>query len=66
MVRAPPVVMLTTQPERCLMTLRKGCEGLRRLIRPPVLGVARMQMYDGGAGRRRGNGGIGDFLGRDR
>src|SRR3990170_6303991 len=40
MVAAPPVVMLTTHPERCLITLRKGSKasGLwseRPSLRPP-------------------------------
>ena len=66
MVGAPPVVMFTTTSERCLITLRKRREGLRRLVGPAVLRVARVQMHDGGAGFGRADRGIGDLLGGHR
>ena len=64
MVGAPPVVMLTTTPERCLITLRKGAKASGRLVGPAVLRVARVQMHDGGAGFGRADRGIGDLLRR--
>ena len=41
-------------------------ERLRRLIRPAVLGIARMQMHDCRAGLRGADRRIGDFARRDR
>ena len=62
MVGAPPVVMFTTTSERCLITLRNGREGLRRLVGTAVLRIARMQVHDRGAGLGRADGGVGDLL----
>ena len=66
MVGAPPVVMFTTTFERCLMTLQERREGLRRLVGPAVLRIARVQMHDRGAGLGRADRGIGDLLGGHR
>ena len=66
MVGAPPVVMLMTQFERCLMTLQERLEGLGRLVGLAGLRVARMQMDDGRAGLRRADRRVGDLLGRHR
>src|SRR5579859_3077553 len=39
MVAAPPVVIFTTQPERCLITLRKGAKASRLWSGRPSFGL---------------------------
>ena len=61
-VAAPPVVMFTTQLERCLITLRKGAKASWLWSGRPSLGSARVQMHDGRAGLRGADRGLRDLL----
>src|SRR3954470_7608599 len=64
MVGAPPVVMLMTAFERCLMTPKERLERLRALVRLAGVRIAGVKMDDGGAGLRGLYGCVGDLLGR--